>query len=296
MTQPALSATSVSKRFGDFVALEDLHLEVNPGEVVGFIGPNGAGKSTFLRTAVGLLKASGGELSVLGHDPARDPLSIRKRTSYLPGETNVYASMTGKQFLSFNREFYKSQRPMPESLREQFEVPLDRSVRRYSAGMKQKVALRATLEADVDLYLLDEPDRALDANARLALRDWIQLLRDEGRAVLLSSHHLAEVEALADRSVFLLDGRNVSDERIRSARETLKKRIRMQLSREIDLPSGTTRSSVLPDGTIEVFVANDPASWLSTLPEGVLESAEIGATRLDDIYRVLTEHSSEVNA
>ena len=282
----AVAAQGVHKRFGANRALTDFELEVARGEIVGFVGPNGAGKSTFLRILIGLVRRDAGAVAVLGLDPTRAGLAIRRRVAYLPGETSVYPYMTGREFLDFALGFYPRQLDLPDG-GELFELPLAQKIRRYSAGMKQKLALLATLRADVDLYLLDEPDRALDASARLELRKLIVWLREQGKSVLLSSHHLAEIDALANRTVFVFDGRLVADRRVVAARERLRAEIRVRLARPTDLPAGYSSAEPQHDGTLRVMVDGDPIAWLAALPAGSVLAAEVGATRLEDLYRTL---------
>jgi ABC-2 type transport system ATP-binding protein len=287
MSQP-VSARGVSRRFGERQALLGFDLNVGAGEIVGFVGPNGAGKSTFLRILLGLVSRDAGEVQVLGMDPATDDLSIRRRAAYLPGETSVYAGMTGEEFLRFALGFHPRTQTLPRHAMDLFELPLQRRVREYSAGMKQKLALLATLRPDVELYVLDEPDRALDATARLRLRELLAWLRAEGKAVLLSSHHLAEVDALANRCVFVFAGQRIAEERVAAARAELRHEVRLRLATKVELPDGTDLVDPLPDGTLRVLVAGEPLPWLARLPAEAVLSAEVGATRLEDLYRALS--------
>ena len=290
MTGPVITAHDVHKRFGERHALRGCHLTVGSGELLGLVGPNGAGKSTLLRTLVGIVQRDRGEVRVLGLDPARDGVAIRARTCYLPGETGVYLAMTGQQFLDFALGFH----PRHDSARKQrlldsFALPLHNKVRTYSAGMKQKLAVLATLAADVDVYVLDEPDRALDASMRFLLRDVLLAMRRMGKTIVLSSHHLGEVEALADRLVFLLDGAFVATERLAAARASLRRRPRVRLRAGASLPAGARELLREPDGTLVVATDDDPMQWLRSTPDGVVESAEVGIPRLEDLYAVLLQ-------
>lgn len=279
----------VRKRFGTRDALTDLELVVPAGSICGFVGPNGAGKSTGLRILVGLLRRDAGQAQVLGLDPARDALAIRRRTCYLPGETNVYHHLTGQEFLTFALSFYPREVPgLREELLSVWELPLARRVRTYSAGMKQKLALLATLLPDVELYVLDEPDRALDATARLFLRDVLRGLNARGKTILLSSHHLAEVEALATSSTFLVAGATVPAARVEAARAALRQVVRLRLHQHTELPDGVVERRTEPDGTLRVVVQGDAFAWLQRLDSVAVDAAEIGATRLEDIYQQLT--------
>ncbi|MFO1051545.1 MAG: ABC transporter ATP-binding protein [Planctomycetota bacterium] len=286
---PVLQIEGLGKDFGDRTVVTHADLELARGELLGFVGPNGAGKSTCLRVLVGVLPRDRGKVRVLGLDPATDSLAIRHRCSYLPGETSVYASMTGREYLDFALSFHQGTRRLSHESAAMFDLPLQRRVRTYSAGMKQKLALLAALQPDVELYVLDEPDRALDASARLVLRELIRDLGKEGRSVLLSSHHLSEVEALTDRSVFLFEGRTVDPDRVRHARELLRAEIRLHLRRDIEWPEGVESRRRDEDGTWRLRVRGDPLSYLARLPSDAVDRIEVGSVRLEDLYRVLSE-------
>jgi len=289
MTPPiAIEVRRLTKSYGDTRVLRELDLTVGRGEILGLVGPNGAGKSTLLRTLVGLVRRTSGDVAVLGMDPAHDSLAIRRRVSYLPGETGVYLQMTGAQFLSFALGFHeRHDDALRARLLEGFALPLQQKVRSYSAGMKQKLALTATLVPDVDVYLLDEPDRALDASVRLFLRDVLASLRTTGKTIVLSSHHLGEVEHLADRLEFLHAGALVPQTRLAAAREKLRRLPRVRLRPGATLPAATRIVYHEPDGALVVETDGDPVEWLRSVPAGTIEAAEVGIARLEDLYRVL---------
>lgn len=285
---PVLSVHGLCKSFGQQAVLRDVHLQVERGQLIGLVGKNGAGKSTMLRILVGIGRRNSGQVSVLGRDPANDPLGIRQHCCYLPGETSVYHGMTGQQFLDFALSFYpRVQKDLLGELRDLFDLPLHKKVRGYSAGMKQKLALMATLTPDVELYLLDEPDRALDASVRFQLRDLLGRLRDAGRTLVLSSHHLAEVETLANRLEFLLDGTMVDEDSIRRARARLQKRFRLRLRQPTELPAGLVVLETEPDGTLVLEADGDPMQSLSALPADSVLSIELGIARLEELYQLL---------
>ena len=290
MSDPVLDVRALQKRYDDRDVLRGLDLQVAAGEMLGLIGPNGAGKSTFLRTLVGLVPRSGGDVRALGLDPADASLAIRRRCSYLPGETGVYQQMRGAAFLDFALGFYpRRDDALHAELLEQFALPLDQRVRSYSAGMKQKLALVATLVPDVELYLLDEPDRALDASVRFFVRDVLRRMKAAGKTIVLSSHHLSEVETLADRLVFLLDGALVPPARVQRARDQLRRLPRVRLRDGAALPDGAEVVRHEPDGMLVVRTDGDAVRWLQTVPADVFVSAEIGVDRLEDLYQLLLQ-------
>ena len=288
----AVSVRGAQKAFRGKAALRAADLAVAAGSIHGFVGPNGAGKTTCLRLLVGLLQRDGGDVDVLGLDPRRQSLQIRRRCAYLPGETSLYPYLTGAEFLAFAMSFYpRGDEATLAALQAEWPLPLERKVRTYSAGMKQKLALFATLVPDVELYVLDEPDRALDATARLFLRDLMRTVHARGKTILLSSHHLAEVEALAGKLTFLMDGATVPDARVEAARARLREELRVRLRPGTTLPDGVVDLREDHDGTLRVRTAGDPLAWVRQIDRDAVQAVELGVTRLEDLYQALTSDS-----
>ena len=208
MSVPLLQTVALTKDYGSHRALDDLSLTVAPGEIVGVLGPNGSGKSTALRLLLGFLKPTAGTATVAGFDCWAQSVEVRKRVTYLPGELRLYESMTGRQLLHFLNQL--RQAPLsadPAVLARRLDIDLDRPLVQMSSGMKRKVALMAVLLPQVDLVILDEPTNTLDPTMRDELLAQLRHARDRGRAVLFSSHVLAEVEQVCDRVAILQRGK-----------------------------------------------------------------------------------------
>ena len=198
------------KEFGGFRALDGLDLTVRAGEVHGFLGPNGSGKSTTLRILLGMLRASGGSVQVLGLDPWRDATTLHRRLAYVPGDVSLWPQLTGGETIDLLGQLRGGlDEPRRKRLVDLFELDTRKKGRAYSKGNRQKVALVAALSSDVELLVLDEPTAGLDPLMEEVFRTLVGEERDRGRTVLLSSHILSEVEALCDRVSIIRDGRNV---------------------------------------------------------------------------------------
>jgi ABC-2 type transport system ATP-binding protein len=196
----AISISGLEKRFGPTRALDGLDLEVRTGEVHGFLGPNGAGKTTTLRVLLGLLRADAGRAELLGGDPWRDAVSLHRRLAYVPGDVSLWPSLSGGEVIDLLGRLRGGLDPRRRAdLLERFDLDPRKKARTYSKGNRQKVALIAALAADVELLLLDEPTSGLDPLMEARFREVIDDERHSGRTVLLSSHILAEAEALCDR-------------------------------------------------------------------------------------------------
>ncbi|HEX6249347.1 MAG TPA: ABC transporter ATP-binding protein [Nocardioidaceae bacterium] len=215
----AISISGLVKTFGTTVALDGLDLGVRTGEVHGFLGPNGSGKSTTIRILLGLLKADSGEVTLLGGDPWHQAAELHKRLAYVPGEVALWPNLTGGEVIDLIARLRGGidTRRRAELL-ERFDLDPTKKTRSYSKGNRQKVALVAALASDVELYLLDEPTSGLDPIMEAAFQESIGELRRRGRTVLLSSHILAEAEALSDRVSIIRAGRVVQSGTLKELR------------------------------------------------------------------------------
>ena len=206
----AIVVSGLVKTFGRTRALDGLDLTVASGEVHGFLGPNGSGKSTTIRVLLGMLRADAGEAVLLGGDPWRDAVDLHRRLAYVPGDVSLWPKLTGGEVIGLlGRLRGGLDQGRRDALLERFELDPTKKGRTYSKGNRQKVALVAALASDVELLILDEPTSGLDPLMEATFQDCINELRQEGRTVLLSSHILAEVEALCDRVSIIRGGRTV---------------------------------------------------------------------------------------
>ena len=206
----AISVSDLAKSFGQTRALDGLDLEVSEGQVHGYLGPNGAGKTTTIRILLGLIRADGGTARLLGGDPWTDRVELHRRLAYVPGEVNLWPTLTGGEVIDLLGRLRGGEDPRRRAgLLERFELDPTKRVRTYSKGNRQKIALVAALASNVELLLLDEPTIGLDPLMAEVFRDCIEDERRAGRTVLLSSHTLAEVEALCDHVTIIRNGRVV---------------------------------------------------------------------------------------
>ncbi len=191
-------------------ALQALDLEIPEGEVLGYLGPNGAGKTTTIRCLLGLIRATAGTAHIFGVDALACPVEAHRRLAYVPGEANLWPSLTGAETLHLLGRVHGSvDIAYRDVLIDMFQLDPSKRVRAYSKGNRQKVILIAGLMSRADLLLLDEPTSGLDPIMEQAFRECIREARGRGQTVFLSSHILGEVEALCDRVAILRDGRLV---------------------------------------------------------------------------------------
>ncbi|MDR0446049.1 MAG: ABC transporter ATP-binding protein [Oscillospiraceae bacterium] len=211
-----LKIEGLTKRFGDKLAVDNLTLSVNPGELYGFIGHNGAGKSTTIKAICGLLTPDAGEITVGGYSITREPLEAKRLLAYLPDNPDLYNFMTGIKYLNFIADVYGvpavERRECIREYGDLFELTgeLAQPVSSYSHGMKQKLALISALLHAPRLMIMDEPFVGLDPKASKAVRDILRGVCDNGGAVFFSTHVLEVAEKLCDRVAIISRGRLVA--------------------------------------------------------------------------------------
>jgi ABC-2 type transport system ATP-binding protein len=202
---------AVHKSYGRDVALSGVDLKVPAGTIFGFLGPNGAGKTTTLRMLIGLLRATSGSMTVLGLDPWEQRERLHQRVGYLPSGMGFY-EMTGRDMLKYTASLMSGEArtsPLRGAALEALalsEKVLDRELRSYSKGMKQKIAIAQAVQHDPELLLLDEPTEGLDPLVQHAFAELLRERRDAGRTIFFSSHTLSEVQSLCDHVAIIRQG------------------------------------------------------------------------------------------
>ncbi|MCG5430779.1 ABC transporter ATP-binding protein [Mycobacterium sp. MYCO198283] len=206
----AIDVRGLVKTFGSVRALDGLDLTVGDGEVHGFLGPNGAGKSTTIRVLLGLVRADGGDVRVLGRDPWRDAVALHREIAYVPGDVTLWPSLTGGETIDLLARLRGGiDTARRDELVERFALDPTKKCRTYSKGNRQKVSLISAFSSHARLLLLDEPSTGLDPLMENVFRQCVAEARDRGTTVLLSSHILAETEALCRRVTIIRAGRTV---------------------------------------------------------------------------------------
>jgi ABC-2 type transport system ATP-binding protein len=233
--QRAILTEKLTKRYGHRLGIEDLDLEVRPGEVFGFIGPNGAGKTTTIRLLLDLLRPTSGRATVLGLDTHHDSVAVRRSIGYLPGEFGLDVRMTGRQLISY----YSRLRELDHlgsapRLAERLGLDLDLPMGRLSRGNRQKIGVLQALFHHPPLLILDEPTTGLDPLVQDTFLQMVREARDEGRTVFLSSHVLSEVERVCDRVAIVRGGRLAALETTTSLLEKRRKRLTLVFSAPVD--------------------------------------------------------------
>lgn len=236
---PAIEIRGLEKRFGQVKALDGLDLTVHGGEVHGFLGPNGAGKSTTIRVLLGLVKADGGTVRLLGGDPWADAVELHREIAYVPGDVTLWPSLTGGEIIDLLARMRGGiDERRRDELIERFDLDPTKKARTYSKGNRQKVSLISAFSSHARLLVLDEPSSGLDPLMENVFQQCVAEASRRGATVLLSSHILAETEALCQRVTIIRSGRVVESGSLDSLRHLRRTSIQADLMRN---PGDLTR-------------------------------------------------------
>jgi ABC-2 type transport system ATP-binding protein len=227
---PAIEVHGLTKNFGAVRALDGLDLTVSEGEVHGFLGPNGAGKSTTIRVLLGLVRANSGSARLLGGDPWKDAVALHRQIAYVPGDVTLWPSLTGGETIDLLARMRGGidDRKRTELI-ERFGLDPSKKARTYSKGNRQKVSLISAFASNARLLLLDEPSSGLDPLMENVFQQCVSEARDRGATVLLSSHILAETEALCQRVTIIRAGRTVESGTLESMRHLSRTSIKAEM-------------------------------------------------------------------
>ncbi len=231
----AIETSELTKYYGRHLGIEGVDLAVEQAEIFGFLGPNGSGKSTTIRLLLDLLRPTSGSATVLGLDPRRDSLAVRRRVGYLPGDLSMYSAMTGRQLCGF----FAGLRGIEvggsvDRLAERLQLDLDRPIGDYSTGNRQKVGLVQAFMHEPELLILDEPTSGLDPLMQQEFYSMVAEVRDAGRTVFLSSHVLPEVEEVADRVAIIREGKLVVVDSIAALKERAVRRLDIHVAEPVE--------------------------------------------------------------
>lgn len=299
-----LEAVRLNRWYGRVIAINDVSLSIGPG-ITGILGPNGAGKSSLLRIAIGLMRPSGGTLSILGEDPWNNP-RLAVRLGYCPEHDGFYEGLTGREFVTAMARLRRVGDPAGAASAALERVKLSdvagRRIRTYSRGMRQRLKLAQAIVHGPELLVLDEPLTGCDPLVRMELIGFIRALAAEGKSVLVSSHVLHEIEALTRRIVLLHRGRLVADGEIQDIRALIDRHpheVLVKTDRPRELAAALAREPEvveikLDGGELRVRTPQ-PDAFYRKLPSVALESrcAVSGISSPDDnleaVFRYLTE-------
>ena len=280
MSGAAIEVRDLHKSYGSFEAVKGIDIEVSKGEVFGLLGPNGAGKTTTVEILEGYRERSSGTVSVLGHDPQRRELALRKRIGIVLQSGGIYSQVTPREALRHWARFYSHPREVGEVLSLMgLEEKADVRTRKLSGGQLRRLDFALALVGDPELIFLDEPTTGFDPEARRTAWETVRSLKALGKTILLTTHYLDEAQALADRVAIVKDGRVLA---IGPPRELSAGAAHYRI---------TYRNS---EGQLVEVESEDPTRTLHELTGEALargerlEELSVGRPTLEDVYLELT--------
>ena len=301
---------NLTKRFGDFTAVNNLSFSIQPGEVVGFLGPNGAGKSTTMKMITGFLEPSAGEISVAGLDIETDALAIKQKIGYLPEGAPAYGDMTPAQFLNFIADVRglkgrKKQARIARVIKSvELESVLDKPIDNLSKGFKRRVGLAQAIIHDPKVLILDEPTDGLDPNQKHQVRQLIQNMAKD-KIVIVSTHILEEVTAVCNRAVIIAGGSKIFDGSPQElqAKSSFHHAVTIELTEDAtsvtELESLPQVKQVVQEGKRLTVLPSESKPIFSTIYDKVhalgwqFDAIYSEKGRLDDIFRELTSTTNQ---
>jgi ABC-2 type transport system ATP-binding protein len=299
-TEGCIQARGLARRFGPTQAVRPFDLDVGPGGVTGLLGPNGSGKSTFLRMLLGLVRPDAGRATVDGVELTGDGTAIRRRVTSMPGESAVYGELRGAahvEWLLRGRGQAAVDRAL--DIADELELPLTRRVRGYSHGMKRQLFLAAALGPDVRLRIFDEPTEGLDPSKRGEVLELLEREAARGTTILLSSHHLGEVDRTCERIVFLQAGGLLSQADPDELAARARRHLRLTFTAPPDVGDlerrlealGAERVRLTERGAVVTLLEEDPRPFLTALAASSAlpapETLTYGELSLGELYHEL---------
>jgi len=277
---PAIEVRTLTKRYGEYEAVRGIDITVRRGEVFGLLGPNGAGKTTTVEILEGYRARSGGEVSVLGHDPAKRSIELRRRIGIVLQSGGIYSHVTPREALRHWAGLYPHPRDVEEALTlAGLNDKADVRTRKLSGGQLRRLDFALALVGDPELIFLDEPTTGFDPAARHAAWQTVRNLRDLGKTILLTTHYLDEAQELADRVAIVKDGRVLA----------------IGPPRELGVGGSHYRVAYRDrEGELVELQTEEPTALLNRLTSEALargeqlEELSVGRPTLEDVYLELT--------
>ena len=278
-----IQVKNLKKSYKDVVAVDDISFTVKKGEIFGFLGPNGAGKTTTIRLLLGFLHPDHGEAYISGKSIRDNIVAIRKMVGYIPGELALYEHLTGRQFLEYFAQIRDTDLSLLDDLLKIFDLPLDRKIKGYSKGMKQKMGIVQAFMDDPDIVIMDEPTSGLDPLLQQKFYSFLRKEKEKGRTMFFSSHILSEVDKICDRVGVIRNGSLVALEQIETLKQKTAKKIRVKLKEDpfalLQLPGVS-----FDEEWIEITTHDSIDSWIKKLASYTVLQMEMKEFSLEDYF------------
>lgn len=286
MSDVVIELKHLKKYYGNSRGIEDVSLKINKGEIYGFIGPNGAGKSTTIRTIMGLINKTSGDIFINGKELGFDDIEVKRRIGYLPSEVNLYGDMSVKELLDYHESFYnRDLSKRKNELVKLLKIDLNKKINDLSLGNLKKVGIVLALMHDAEILILDEPTSGLDPIMQNVFHNLLLKEKEKGTTILYSSHVLSEVSSICDKVGLIKDGKIVKEDTIENIKKEHYTYLRI-ISKDIDDIKKNLKLKIYKENNNEVVFFNNlkPNELLSKLSKYNIESLLIEEVSLEDLF------------
>ena len=278
-----IETNNLTKYYGKIKGVEDLTFSVKKGEIFGFLGPNGAGKTTTIRTLLGYLYPTRGSATIFGKNIEDNIVEIKREVAYIPGDLNIYGHLTGKEFLDYFAALRNREMTLLDELLVIFDVPLERKLKGYSKGMKQKIGIIQAFMDDPEMVIMDEPTSGLDPLLQQKFYNFLIKQKKRGRTMFLSSHILSEVDRVCDRVGIIKEGNLIALEDVDTLKYKRGKIIRLKIKEKPETFIGP-KDLKIKDGWIEFVASDDIDLWIKKFSKYTILDIVINDFSLEDIF------------
>ena len=278
-----IETQNLTKYYGKIRGVEDLTFTVKKGEIFGFLGPNGAGKTTTIRTLLGYLQPTRGRATIFGKNINENIVEIKREVAYIPGDLNLYNHLTGKQFIDYFASLRNRKMILLDELIEIFDVPLNRKIKGYSKGMKQKLVIIQAFMDDPEMVIMDEPTAGLDPLLQQKFYNFLKKQKNKGKTLFFSSHILSEVDKVCDRIGIISNGNLIALENVEALKRKKGKIIKVKIKENPETFKGP-KDLTIKDGWIQFVTSDDIDKWIKKLSKYTILDLDINEFSLEDIF------------
>lgn len=286
MDKTVIELKHLKKYYGSSRGIEDVSLKINKGEIYGFIGPNGSGKSTTIRTILGLINKTSGEIYLEGNPIKKDDIITKSKIGYLPSEVNLYNDLTVKQILDYHESFYnKVIHKRRKELVKALKIDEKKMIDDLSLGNLKKVGIVLALMHEPEIIILDEPTSGLDPIMQKTLHEILQEEKKKNTTIIYSSHILSEVSNICDRVGFIKEGKIIKEDYIENIRKESYTHLKI-ISKEKDKIKTALKLKVVSENENEIVFMNKytPNELIKLLSQFDIDRLLIEEITLEDLF------------
>jgi ABC-2 type transport system ATP-binding protein len=278
-----IETKNLTKYYGKIKGVENLTFDVKKGEIFGFLGPNGAGKTTTIRTLLGYLAPTKGEAYIFGKNIKENIVEIKKEVAYIPGDFNIYGHLTGEEFLDYFASLRNREMTLRNELLRIFDIPLNRKIKEYSKGMKQKIGIIQAFMDDPEMVIMDEPTSGLDPLLQQKFYEFLLKQKKKGKTMFFSSHILSEVDKVCDRVGIIRNGELIALEEVEELKHKRGKIVKIKIKEKLETFKGP-KDMKIENGWIKFIVTDNIDSLIKNISKYTILDLEISDFKLEDIF------------